>query len=74
MIHIPDETCPLKGPTNVEQNTLISEKLTNLSFTESTHMIALKTNGTYYNYVLASEGNYVQSEVKILTSNTFVLL
>ena len=57
----------------MKQNVLISEKLTNLSYTESNHLIAIKRNDTYYSYQLTSEGNYVQKEVEFLRSNLFVL-
>lgn len=51
LIHIPDSTCPLNNGVNVKQNTLISTKLEDLSYTESSHLIVQKANSTYYKFL-----------------------
>ena len=74
LIHIPGSSCPYLLPTNVKQNTLISQKLSSSVYLDATHLIAQAANDTYYEYKLTSKGDYIQSEIVFLTDNTFILL
>ena len=74
LIHIPGSSCPYLSPTNVKQNTLISQKLSSSVYLDATHLISQAANDTYYEYKLTSKGDYVQSEVVFLTGNLFIFL
>ena len=74
IIHIPDSTCPLNSATNIKQNTLITTSLESLSYTESSHLIAQKANGTYYQFLQTAKGDYVQNEIPFLGGNIFIIM
>ena len=74
LIHIPSSTCPTKFSSDVKKNTLISKILSSLIYTESVHLVGQAANNTYYEFEYTEKGDYIQSEIKILSGSTFILL
>ena len=74
LIHIPSSTCPTTFANDIKKNTLISNKLTSLVYTESIHFVGQAANGTYYKFEYTEKGDYIQSEISILSGNSFILL
>ena len=77
LIHIPDTTCPLRNANNAQQNTLIAEKLEDLSiigYSESGHIFAQKANDTYYEFEYTAKGDYIQTEIPFLGDGVAILL
>ena len=74
LIHIPGSSWPYLSANNVKQNTLISKKLYNSVYTDSTHSVSQMVNNTYFEYEYTAKGDYIETEIAMLTSNTFILL
>ena len=73
LIHIPDSQCPLRSASNIQRNTLISQRIESLSYIETSHLIAQKANGTYYEFEYTAKGDYIQTEIPFLGDNVFIL-
>jgi hypothetical protein len=74
LIHIPGGACPYAGPNAVKTNTLISEKIKSLSFTESSHLISVKEPDTYYEFILTAENEYLRQEINFFDGNILIWL
>ena len=72
LVHIPGGVCPYAGSDSVKTNTLISEKIKELSFIETRHLVSLKDPDTYYEYTLTAENEYVKNEVIFLGETVLI--
>jgi hypothetical protein len=73
LIHIP-ANCPLYSANNVKQNTLIKDKLWSKVYTQDTHLIAQKANGTYYEFFITSKGDYLQNTIPFINNNIYIMI
>jgi hypothetical protein len=74
LIHIPSGTCPYLVSSSLTSNTLISEKIKELSYTEGGHLIAQKEGGDYYEYWITSENTYASRKIPFLDNNVIILV
>ena len=72
LVHIPGGACPYAGPDSVKTNTLISEKIKELSYIETRHLVSLKDTQTYFEYVLTAENEYVKNEIVFLGDTVLI--
>ena len=72
LIHIPGGVCPYGGDTSVKTNTLVSEKLKELSFMESKHLVSAKSDTEYHKYVLTAENEYIREKISFLGDNILI--
>jgi len=72
LIHIPGGVCPYGGDTSVKTNTLVSERLKELSFIESKHLVSAKTDDSYHKYTLTAENKYKREEIIFLGDNKLI--
>ena len=74
LIHIPNGTCPQMASASDVSNTYISEKIKELSFIESKHVVAEVTKSNYYSYEITADNEFKKEEISFLDGNLFIIV
>jgi len=72
LVHLPGGECPYAIPSSVKTNTLVSEKIRELSFIETRHLVSAKEDNTFFEYILTAENEYVRNEIPFLGNNIYI--
>ncbi|CAI2361318.1 unnamed protein product [Moneuplotes crassus] len=74
LIHIPNATCPNAASGSIASSVYISEKIKELSYLDSKHVVAELTKDNYYSYELTADNKFVKESISFLDSNILLII